>query len=236
MYRHLGHSAAEFLRLATWSADKIAARITLDGFEQLRAAVRDGRGVVVVTAHFGNWDLLACLSAMLGIPLHVVTRELKGGRTNSAWMRARERRGVHLHPAAGSIGALLAALRRGEVVAFVVDQHMPGRLGVGVPFFGRMASTIDAPAVLAARTGAPLLPAFLFREGFERHRLWVGPRIPPADGERRAATLETTARITKVVEDTIRAHPEQWIWMHRRWKLADALEAEARHAQSGAAP
>jgi KDO2-lipid IV(A) lauroyltransferase len=231
MYRHLGWCLAEFLRLSTWTPRKIAGRITLDGFDRLQAAIASGRGVVVVTAHFGNWDLLACLSARLGVPLHVVTRDLKGGRTNRSWMRMRAQMGVHLHPALGSGGALLSALRRGEVVAFVIDQHMPPKLGVSVPFFGRPASTTDAPAVLAARTGAAVLPAFLFREGFERHRLWVGPEIPLSAGPRKEATRESTARFSQAVEEVVRAHPEQWIWLHRRWKIAESPGGEPRLAQ-----
>jgi KDO2-lipid IV(A) lauroyltransferase len=159
------------------------------------------------------------------VPLHVVTRELKGGGLNRAWMSARARAGITLHPVSGSAGALLRALRAGGVVAFVIDQHVPGRWGVGVPFFGRLASTVDAPAILAARTGAPVLPAFLFREGFEHHRLVIGDRIPLPGGRGRDATIDATARFSHAVEEVVRAHPEQWIWMHRRWKLAEGLPA-----------
>jgi KDO2-lipid IV(A) lauroyltransferase len=161
----------------------------------------------------------------------VVTRELKGSRTNRSWMRMRAERGVHLHPAEGSSKALLSALRRGEVVAFVIDQHMPPKLGVAVPFFGRPASTTDAPAILAARTGAVVLPAFLFREGFERHRLWVGPEIPLGAGPRKEAVRESTARFSLAVEKVVRAHPEQWIWLHRRWKIAVGPGGEPRLAR-----
>ena len=233
MYRHLGLCLAEFLRLPTWTRAKIDACIELDHFERLQSAIAAGRGVIVVTGHFGNWDLLACLSALLGVPLHVVTRELKGRGANRAWMQARERTGLKLHPAAGSAGALLAALRRGEVVAFVIDQHMPEKYGVPVPFFGRLASTIDAPAVLASRTGAPVLPAFLFRQGFERHRLWVGEPIALAEGPRREAIVASTARFSAALEAVVRQHPEQWIWMHRRWKLADRQEAAAQSTWRG---
>lgn len=236
MYRHLGLCLAEFLRLRTWTPQRIADRITLEHFDRLRAAIAAGKGAIVVTAHFGNWDLLACLSALLGVPLHVVTRELKGRAVNGAWMRAREATGLRLHPAAGSAGALLAALRAGEVVAFVIDQHMPGKLGVEVPFFGRAAATTDAPAVLAARTGAPVFPAFLFREGFERHRLFVGEAIGLCEGPRKEAARQSTALFSLAVEAAVRERPEQWIWMHRRWKLADRLEAEAARRDAGGVP
>jgi KDO2-lipid IV(A) lauroyltransferase len=225
MYHHLGLCVVEFLRLSTWTRAKIDERITFEHFDRLERAVATGHGVIIVTAHFGNWDLLACISARRGIPLHVVTRELKGGGLNRAWMAERERAGVTLHPETGSAGALLAALRAGGVVAFVIDQHMPEQFGVGVPFFGRAASTIDAPAILAARTGAPVFSAFLFREGFERHRLAIGERIPLADGPLREAIVASTARFSKAVEDVVREHPDQWIWMHRRWKLAERVDA-----------
>jgi KDO2-lipid IV(A) lauroyltransferase len=226
MYRNLGLSLVEFLRLPTWTRDKIAQQLSLDCFDRLERAIAGGRGVVVVTAHFGNWDLLACLAAKLGVPLHVVSRDLKGGRTGRAWFAAREAAGLHLHAAQGSAGELLAALRRGEVVAFVIDQHMPPKWGVPVPFFGRPASTIDAPAILAARTGAAVHPAFLIREGFERHRLWVGTEIPLAPGRGRAAVRENTARFSAAVEEAVRTYPEQWIWVHRRWKLPEGALAQ----------
>jgi KDO2-lipid IV(A) lauroyltransferase len=225
MYRHLGLSLAEFLRISTWTAEKVAERITFDRFDRLRDAISGGRGVVVITAHFGNWDLLQCVAARIGVPLHVVTRELKGRRTNRAWMQMRAAMGVRLHAATGSANDLLRALRSGEVVAFVIDQHMPEKLGVPVPFFGRLASTIDAPAVLAARTGAPVHPAFLFREGFERHRLWIGPAIPLAAGRRREGVTASTALFTRALEDAVRERPEQWIWVHRRWKSTDRVLA-----------
>ncbi len=223
MYHHLGLCVVEFLRLSTWTRAKIDARITFDRFERLEEAIAEGHGVIAVTAHFGNWDLLASIAALRGVPLHIVTRELKGRRLNRAWMEARSRAGITLHPDVGSAPSLLAALRAGGVVAFVIDQHVGETFGVGVPFFGRLASTMDAPAILAARTGAPVFPTFLFREGFERHRLVIGDRIALAGGRGREAVAASTARFSRAVEDVVRAHPEQWIWMHRRWKLAEQV-------------
>jgi len=131
-------------------------------------------------------------------------------------MRTRGRCGVTLHGARGSAREIVAALRRVELVAVVLDQHEPG--GVAVPFFGRPAATNASLARLARLSGAPVLPTFLVRtdDGFS---LELGEALTIARDDDDVA--QATARFTEAIEHAVRKHPEQWLWLHRRWKLPD---------------
>lgn len=215
LYRHLGICAVELLRL-----EDAASTVRVSGLERFEAARARGRGVVVVTAHFGNWDLCAASQAMRGVRLHVVTKDLVDRGVNALWMSRRRRAGVVLHAAKGSMRSLLAALRAGETVGLVVDQATPG--GVVLPFFGRPAETSATPAVLAARTGAAMLPVFLFRdEDGTGHELRIGEEIEVGD------VATTLARIHAELEAAIRERPELWLWLHRRWKVSGAQRGAA---------
>jgi Kdo2-lipid IVA lauroyltransferase/acyltransferase len=215
VYDHLCTGALEFLQLRQLTAP--AARDLLgDGLASIERQLEAGRGLLVLTGHLGNWDLLACAAGLCGVKLHVVTRSIRSSWINDFWMARRRACGVELHAAAGSARAILAALRRNEVVALVLDQHDPQ--GVPVPFFGRPAYTSSALARLAIATKTPVLPAFLLRrqEGFA---LQIGPVVEvQRSKDRKADVVVNTAALTTVIEDAVRRTPEQWLWLHRRWK------------------
>lgn len=217
MYRHLGTSALEFLWMAGRPPAAAAALVRREGDEHYQAALARARGVVVVTGHVGNWDLGACAQAAAGVPLHVVTKTLSARGLSRYWMERRRAHGVVLHGASGSLAALLAALRAGEVVGLVVDQRADHG-GIDVPLLGAPARTSVAAATLALRTGAPLVPAFLTREEGGHHTLHIEPPIeldrslPASD----AIALATRACNEALGRAVLRA-PEQWLWLHRRW-------------------
>jgi KDO2-lipid IV(A) lauroyltransferase len=215
-YRHLGQAMVEFL--AVGSLDREAARRIL-GEEPLQRVDgwRRGRGVLVLGAHLGNWDLLACAAARAGLPVNVVTRELKSSWLNRFWMAQREACGVRLLPAVGSARAVVHALRRNEVVALVLDQHEPG--GLVVPFLGRPAATSAAMARLARATGAPVVPAFLLRGGDGYRARVLDPVSLRRTEDPRRDHWENTAHFSRIIEQEVRARPAQWFWVHRRWKV-----------------
>jgi KDO2-lipid IV(A) lauroyltransferase len=219
-YRHLGVSALEFLKLRGCPREA-AARVHPRGLELYEEASGRGRGVIVVTAHFGNFDLLACSQALRGVPLAIVSRELHAGGSNRFWMESRLRSGLTIFTERGGARDVLRWLRRGNALGLVVDQRTPSsRGGVLAPFLGRQVWTSTAAARLALRTGAALLPARIERRDDGEHDLIVEPEILPDDlgGEGREVAL--TARINGVVEGWVRARPEHWMWLHRRF--ADA--------------
>ena len=220
MYRHLGTSALEFLWMAGRPRDALSAIVRRVGDEHYQAARRAGRGVIVVTGHVGNWDLCACSQAAAGEPLHVVTKTLSARGLSRYWMQRRSALGVVLHAAAGSLGALVAALRRGEVVGLVVDQRADAG-GIECELLGAPARTSVAAATLALRTGAALVPAFLTREPDGTHTLRIEPAIQiDASVPSRVAIARATRACNAALERSIVRAPEQWLWLHRRWSDA----------------
>ena len=219
-YRNLGRAAVEFLLVARQSGDELAALVRIEGVERIEQARAAGRGVIVVTGHFGNWDLLCTAAAAAGLPLYVVTKQLSASGFDRFWQQTREQKGVRLLPARGSLTKLLAALKQNAIVALVVDQHDPSPSAVVVDFLGRPAAATAAPALLARRTGAPLLPVFVERQADGTHRAHIGEAIECGRGsDLKRDVRETTQRIQDSLEQVIRARPDHWLWLHRRWKV-----------------
>lgn len=209
VYGHLARVIVDVLRLPR--LDAATARAWLGAAVARLHLLRRPRGLLVLVGHLGSWDLLACAAANAGLPLHVVTRRLKSKGVDRQWQALRAAWGVRLHAAQGSALALLRALQRGEIVALPLDQHEPA--GQPTTFFGRPAATSTALARLARASGAPVIAAFLLRRG-ETHELVVeGPFAPVED------VAVATQAYTAQLEAAIRRAPEQWLWLHRRWKL-----------------
>jgi KDO2-lipid IV(A) lauroyltransferase len=208
------------------------------GGENFARARARGRGVLVLTAHLGNWDLLAVSEALAGADLAIVTRHQRARGVDAVWKAKRARLGVRQIGAGGarSARALLGHLRGGGVVGFVLDQHA-GDAGVVVDFLGRPASTDPGLAALALASGAPVLPVFIRRLEDGTHEVDIGVEVPLAPGATRAARIAaSTARFAAVVADAVRRTPEQWLWLHRRWKVAPATVATEPTALGVAAP
>lgn len=220
VYQHLCIGALEFLQLGRLTPCRARQILGESGLHRLRQILKGGRGMLVLSAHLGNWDLLACAAALSGFKVNVVTRQIKATWINRYWMAKRRACGVNLLLAHGSARAIVNALRRNEIVAMVLDQHEPG--GLPVPFFGRPAATGSALARLARVTGAPVVPAFLLREanGF---RLDVQQPLSLArTTSRHSDAFENTRLFSEVLEKSIATCPQQWLWLHRRWKIDSA--------------
>ncbi len=214
-----------------------------EAWEALKAHVATGKGALIVTAHFGNWELLGEMLIRRGVPLDALVRPLKGA-LNTRIAENRVRVGVGLIYPRGAIQELTAAVNRGESPLMLLDQALPAKAAVFVPFFGKLASTTPAMAVAAKRTGAPVFVVMGVRNGRggARLRLMVeGPILPPAPGEAEDPITEHTARVTAALERCIRKYPEQWMWLHRRWKYQPEPVAAGREPTppppaSGASP
>ncbi len=191
-----------------------------EGWEALKATVARGQGALLVTAHFANWERAGKLVRRLGVPMNALVRPLKGA-LNMRIVDNRLGAGVGLIYPKGAIAEVNKALKQGESVLMLLDQALPAKAAVFVPFFGRPASTTPAMAVAAQRTGAPVFVMMGIRdESGLRLRVEVeGPILPPeGPGEQDALTAHTAA-VTAVLEKYIRRYPEQWLWLHRRWKV-----------------
>jgi KDO2-lipid IV(A) lauroyltransferase len=198
----------------------------VEGREHLDRAMTTHGRVLALSGHLGNWELLSVAHRVTPYPLAVVVRPLDSRWLNPIAERLRRRTGVELIDKRGALRPVLTALARGGMVGILLDQNAARSEGVFVPFFGCPASTSRSVALLALRTGAPVVPIFARREADGRHRIMVqAPLDPPKTSDREAAVAELTARCTEVIEAAIREAPEQWLWMHNRWRTRPVAPA-----------
>lgn len=217
VYEAMGMNYVEVFRWIGGRAEEMERRITVAGREHLDRAIAEGRGVLVLTAHTGNWDLMGLWGAR-NFPLTIISKDLRHSGVNRFWMEARQAAGLKIVPAHHSYRSCLATLRRGEVLGFILDQNMTRMEGIFVDFFGRPACTTPGLAFMAAHAKAPVVPVFMLREPDGRHRVWIQPPLAPPPDRTPAVVHAATQHYTSILEDVIRQHPDQWIWMHRRWR------------------
>jgi KDO2-lipid IV(A) lauroyltransferase len=189
------------------------------GFEALEKAVEAGKGAIVITGHFGNWEIGGASLAVRGIPLEVVAQRQRNPLFDRDLNRNRERLSMTVIERGEAPKRVLKALRKGRVVAIVGDQNLR-RGGVFVEFFGRKASTARGAAVFALRTGSPIFLGIALREpGFpQRYRVRLEAIEFSPGGEMEADALALTALHTRRLEEAVKTAPEQYFWQHRRWK------------------
>ncbi len=237
-YRHLGTLIVEFLRAPYLSERKARELVEVDEealrrFEERRA---EGKGVIVATAHFGNFELLGSFFSRQGLPLTAITKALPRNFLNRFWLDQRQRAGLRELPDSGSLRDILRVLRRGEILAVMIDQNMIPRRAVFAPYFGRLAATTPAPAVFAERAGAPVYLVVLHRLPRGRHRVAIEGPIPfERSGDPAADRLAFTARLNEALEAEVRKAPHLWYWIHRRWKTRPPEERARAEASEHAA-
>ncbi|HVE70733.1 MAG TPA: lysophospholipid acyltransferase family protein [Thermoanaerobaculia bacterium] len=216
MFRHLGMSLFEI----TWMRNMDVAmrdRLTvIEGAEPLLKLIDEGRGVVVFTAHCGNWEWMSYAVGLWGRPTTVLQRERDAPEMNRYITEHRARSGVRTidRGSAAAGRELIQSLGRGGILAFLIDQNLRTD-SVQVPFFGRPALTPIGPAKLAVRTESVVVDILIERLPDGRHRMKVGE---PVQTKRDADPVALTARMTRIIEEQIRRVPEQWVWMHDRWR------------------
>jgi KDO2-lipid IV(A) lauroyltransferase len=218
MYRNFAINYVEILRLAGGAEDDLHQLITIEGEEIVQDVLRRGKGALILTAHLGNFDLLAMFTAQRGYPLTIISKEIKNPALNDLWMRLRERYGVKIVLSHNSMRACLKALKSNELLGFILDQNRPHDQAVFVTFFGRPASTTPGLAFLSAVTQAPVVPVFIHRTDDGRHHLRVLPAIEPPSDRGEDSLRSATQQYTTIIEQEVRRHPDQWTWVHRRWK------------------
>jgi len=209
----------ELSAVLTHPLERALRSVTVDGIENLEAVMRAHRRALVLTAHLGNWELLSVAHRLARYPLTIVTRPLDSRGLNALAARLRERAGVEMVDKRDAVRPVLRALAAGRLVGILLDQNTARHEGVFVPFFGHLASTSKSVAVLALRTGTPVLPIFTLREEGGCHRVIVGNVVPTPSGLASAeGIVEMTRRCTLVIEEAVRMRPDQWLWMHARWR------------------
>jgi KDO2-lipid IV(A) lauroyltransferase len=217
VFETAGLNTAEVLRWIGGGDRDIADRIGVSTDGPVREALARGRGALILTAHLGNFDLMG-LWAASKFPLTILSKELKDPALNRFWMEKRQASGLRILPAHGSYRDCLRLLKRNELLGFILDQNMTREEGIFVDFFGRAACTTPGLAVMSAHAGAPVVPVFIVRSGRDRHEVLALPPIDPPPDRKPETIRDYTQRYTLVIEDAVRRHPGQWIWMHRRWR------------------
>jgi KDO2-lipid IV(A) lauroyltransferase len=218
MWDNLGRTFGEYPHLAKFKAFVPGSRITVENAEIADAARAKGKGVIFFSGHFGNWEVMVKPMRDRGFSGGEVYRATNNPYVD-AWLV--KQRSTHIFPdqvAKGADGArkIINILRRGDALAMLVDQKMND--GLAIPFFGRDAMTAMAPAGLAIKYGAALVPAAIVRENGAHFRVKVYPEIEvPKTNDRVADAVEILTRINRFLEDRIREKPENWLWLHRRW-------------------
>ena len=211
-------SVFDILKTAPWPPGRVEELIDVQGIKNLETALARDRGVLLFTAHFGNWEMVITPIARR-VPFHVIVRALDNPLIDRELESVRARRGATVLNKFGAGRPVLRALGRKGAVGIVIDQNVLRREAVFVDFFGIPAATTPALAVFHLRTGAPIVPMFCVPAPGDRYRLIFGPPVDLLlSGDETADVLKITAACTKMIEDAIRRDPGFWLWIHKRWQ------------------
>ena len=216
---NVGKTCIEFLRFPTLNTENIWSEVSVEGAENLHAALAKGKGAIVFLPHFGNWELLSLVYGVL-IPdrAKAIAFPIKNALLNTYIWQHREQMSLKLIPRKRAIRETLRALKNNQAVGFFADQNA-GPEGVFVDFLGKPASAARGPAVLARKTGAPLIFSLSIRQPNDRHKVYISSPIhvePSCDFEQDIE--DYTTQMLKQLEGYIHKYPEQWLWLHNRWK------------------
>lgn len=227
VYRSLGWQIAEFCKMRGYTAEGASKFIRYDGLERYLAARDKGKGVLVLTAHLGAWELSSFYHSLMGYPMSMVIRRLDNPRVDAFVDGIRSLHGNRALHKDDFARGLLSAMKRGETVGILMDTNMTPPQGVFVPFFGHLACTASGLARVARHSGAAVLPGYLAWHADERkYVLHFGEELPVVQTDDADADIvANTALFTATLEHHIRKYPDQWLWVHRRWKTRPEGEA-----------
>ena len=217
-FQHFGRLALDLLKFQTLTPAAMLEMVDVSGAERVEQAQARGRGTLFLTGHFGFWEIQALAHGLRFGPMSVMARPLDNPHLHDFLERARTTTGNSVIYRRGALRRVFRTLAANGAVGILIDQHVQSRDAVHVDFFNRPASTTAALAVLAARTGAPVIPLFALPLSDGRYQLIYEPAVEPPDNETPEALLAFTQRCTDVLEMYVRRHPSLWLWMHRRWR------------------
>lgn len=217
-FRFHAKAYADLMRLPRVPVREMQPLLTLDGVDNLEASLARGKGVLVVAAHLGSWEIVAAIWASSFAPVWLFAEEVEPRALFEWYRRTRARLGIRVVPLGRrGLHQVVDALRRGEVVITAIDRDLTGT-GVLVPFFGRPARIPAGPAAMALRLGTPLLPVCVYRQEDDRYRgVGLAPIVAEPTGDRAADVARVTRQCIAQLEECIRAHPEQWHMPHVVW-------------------
>jgi Kdo2-lipid IVA lauroyltransferase/acyltransferase len=229
-FENLGRCVAEICKIYHGKGDSLIDAVEFRGIENYERAFAKGKGVAFITAHCGNWELLALSFGVRYHELSVLARRLDNRHLNAVIERVRQGFGNGVIYKEGALRAMLSAFKRQQIVGMLIDQAVHPNDGVLIDFIGRPAWSTKMPAFVARKSGAPLLPAFIHREG-NKQIVTVHPEYVPVEAaDPEVCAAEDAAGLARYIEDYVIQHPSQWYWIHKRWKRAPAPETSAAGA------
>jgi KDO2-lipid IV(A) lauroyltransferase len=219
VYRNIAITAAEFFSMPSITRENFHEWVELEGLEHYEEGVAQGKGLLSIAAHFGNWELMPVTTPLFLKPLHIIYRPLDSPVLENITKYVRTIHGNVMIPKGGTGKRIRELLGQNEFIGIMGDQNVSVQEGVFVDFFGRPACTGVALAALALQSGAPVLPGFMARQKSGKYKLILKPLVEISrTGDYEKDLLENTQRFTKVVEEIVREYPDQWFWIHHRWK------------------
>jgi KDO2-lipid IV(A) lauroyltransferase len=210
-YQNIGMGISEFACLTEVAEDGISGNVSFYGMGSLDKSLSMNKGVVIISAHFGNWELLGAALSARGYTVNVIARRLRVKALDDLVSHVRSKAGVNAIDATNALSAYLSVLRKNQILGVLADIDTKSH-GAFVDFLGRPAYTPLGPALMSMRSGAPLIPVFIVRDR-ESHRVVAGEPIDTSEGA--VSAIESYSRI---LGDLVRRYPDQWIWMHKRWR------------------
>jgi KDO2-lipid IV(A) lauroyltransferase len=219
-FQNLGMMAVEFFRIPRMDVKTFQERVKIEGLEEALKLFERRKGIFLLLSHFGNWEMMGVMSKVIGNPIMVIAKPMKRNEWVDQFItKIRNRAGLEVVSSIKAGRKVMQALSQNRVVGILIDQRAKRSEGIWVDFFGKKAPTTPSLAVLAMKTGAPVLPVFMVRDGFQKHRLLIKePLELIRTGDIKRDVEANTQLFNHTLESMIRQYPDQWFWVHRRWE------------------
>jgi KDO2-lipid IV(A) lauroyltransferase len=219
-FRHMGMMVIEFFRILGMDTETYKRKVSVEGLEEALKLLDKKKGGLLLIGHFGNWELMGFMAKVIGNPVLAVAKPIKRNERLYRFIQEiRDKAGLHLISPENATQKVIHALSKNRLVGIMIDQRAKRSRAVWVDFFGKKAPTTPGLAVMAIRSGAPVVPVFMIRNGFQKHRLLVKDPIELVlTGDMKKDVEINMQRFTRVLESMILQYPDQWVWIHRRWE------------------
>ncbi|MEW6374366.1 MAG: lysophospholipid acyltransferase family protein [Thermodesulfobacteriota bacterium] len=219
-FQNLGMMVVEFFRIPGMDIETYKRKVEVEGLDEALKVLEKNKGALLLLGHFGNWELMALMSKIIKRSILVIAKPIKQNPWLDRWIiRIRKEIGLEVIPPEKASQKVIQALSQNQVVGILFDQRAKRSKGVWANFFGRKVPTTPGLAVMAIRSGAPVLPVFMVREGFQKHRLVIREPLELVHtGDIKKDVEANTQLFNDTLESIIRQHPDQWLWIHRRWE------------------
>ncbi len=219
-FQNLGMTTIEFFRIPKMDAETFKERVKIEGLEEALRLLEKKKGALLLIGHFGNWELMGLMSKVIGNPIMVIAKPMKKNKWVDQFItKIRNAGGLEVISSVKASRKVMKALSQNRVVGILIDQRAKRSEGIWADFFGRKAPTTPSLAVLAMKTSAPVLPVFMVRNGFQKHRLLIKEPLELIHtGDIKKDVDANTQLFNHTLESMIRQYPDQWFWVHRRWE------------------